>query len=119
MLRNFFSLIRFRWNHSLSRFLVRRVPLDPSQEFVLLVDEARKEWQWTNNMFHEYNDKNLVDQAIYRQSAAERRYVHLLSQANREGIRADLRMIISLNLAAHNNTHGGVGLCRQKYGRLF
>jgi hypothetical protein len=93
--------------------------LDPSQEFVLLVEEARKEWHRTDNFIQEFKDKNLIDQAIYWQSAAERRYVHLLKQAAREGIKADLGIIVSLALTAHNNIKWGVGSCRQKPGKLF
>ncbi|HHT63660.1 MAG: hypothetical protein ACOX4H_09370 [Bacillota bacterium] len=117
MLKKIFSCVWFRWNRLLSRIFVRKAELDPSQEFVLLVDEARKEWQWASGLTREFKENDLIDLAIYWQSAAERRYIHLLKQAYREGIKADLGTIISFALADHNNIQGGAGLWQRKHGR--
>lgn len=110
---------RFWQNFFSGRFFRRRINLDKNQEFVFLVDEARKEWHRTNNFFQEFKDQHLIDQAIFWQSAAEKRYVHLLKQAAREGIKADLETIVFLALADRNKDYGGVGVCQQKFGRLL
>jgi len=107
MLRKLFSSILFCGKRFTSGFFVRKMKLDSNQEYVLLVDEARKEWQWANNLIQEYKEEYLIDQAIYWQSATERRYIHLLKQAAREGIKADPETIVSLALSARNKVYGG------------
>ena len=61
MLKKIFSCVWFRWNRLLSRIFVRKAELDPSQEFVLLVDEARKEWQWASGLTREFKENDLID----------------------------------------------------------
>lgn len=119
MMRKIFSFISFCWDYFISSIFMKKRQLDPSQEYVLLVDEARKEWHWTNALIQEVKEDNLIDQAIYGQSAAERKYVHLLKQAAREGIKADFGTIVFLALADHNKVYWGVGTCQQKYGRSY
>ena len=119
MLRKILAFIWLCWEYMISKIFVEKRQLDPSQEYVFLVDEARKEWHWANNSIQEVKDENLIDQAIYWQSAAERKYVHLLKQAAKEGIKADPRTIVSLALEKHNKIYWGVGICRQKHGKSF
>jgi len=119
MVKKAFSFVRFLRDYFISSIFIQKRQVDPSQEHVFLVDEARKDWHWTNNLIQEVKEDNLIDQAIYWQSAAERKYVHLLKQAAKEGIKADFETIVFLALAEHNNVYGGVGTCKQKYGRSY
>lgn len=119
MLKNIFSRVRF-WGGLISeKLFLMRVKPDAKEEFVLLVEKARKEWHWSENHLQEFTDKDLIDQAIFWRSAAERRYVHLLKQASWLGIKADLELVVFLALADRNNLNKGVGACHQRPGRLF
>lgn len=52
------------------------------------VEAAHREWQCARNLFEHASDRDVIDQAIHRMKAAERRYVYLLAEARREGIGA-------------------------------
>lgn len=119
MWRKIFSFILSRWEYFIAGIFISKVKPDPSQEYVLLVDQARREWHWANNFIQEVKGENLVDQAIYCQSAAERKYVYLLKQAAREGIKADFPTIVSLALAAHNKGNWGVRACYKRTGKFY
>ena len=62
--------------------------LDPEgRELVAAVADARGEYQLAVNYFHCVSDPELVEHAVLRLAAAERRYAYLLGQARRAGIR--------------------------------
>ncbi|MEL7563994.1 MAG: DUF2508 family protein [Dehalobacterium sp.] len=119
MIRKILSFVNFLRNYFISSIFIQKRQLNPSQEYVFLVDEARRDWRWANSLIHEAKELNLIDQAIYWQSAAERKYVHLLKQAAQEGIKADFKTVVFLALAEHNEIYWGVGPCKQKCGRSY
>lgn len=80
-------------------------PGDPARQYVLLVNKVRQEWQWAEKTYHEVTETDLVDQVIYWQSAAERKYIHLLKKARQEGITADFETIAYLALIARNKSY--------------
>ncbi|MBC7344580.1 MAG: DUF2508 family protein [Clostridia bacterium] len=58
------------------------------QELILtMVAEARKQWLYTQKMFEEVTEPDLIDQLIYEMQAAERRYAHLLKKAREDKAR--------------------------------
>ncbi|ATW26430.1 DUF2508 family protein [Candidatus Formimonas warabiya] len=105
------------WNRWYDRQWYWKKPLDKNQEYVLLVEEARKEWQWANQLVKEVKEKNLIDQAIYWQSAAERKYVYLLKQAAQEGVRADFGLIVYMALTDRRINNWGVRTCQTTSGK--
>lgn len=119
MMRKIFSIIRFWLDNLMSNIFIQKRKIDPNQEYILLVDKARKDWHWANKLIQEVKDDNLIDQIIYEQSAAERKYVYLLKKAAGEGIKADLETIVFLALAERNKVYKGVGMCKQNYGRSY
>lgn len=75
--------MRFYIN-KVKKILARPEPAVPLLE---AVDRARREWQ---ESWRELDtaEGSLVDYVIYKMNAAERRYVSLLGQAKREGLKA-------------------------------
>lgn len=118
-MRKIVSIIRFWWDNLMSNIFIQKRKINPNQEYVFLVDKARKDWHWANKLIQEVRDDNLIDQTIYAQSAAERKYVYLLKEAAREGIKADLETMVFLALAERNKAYKGVGMCNQNCGRLY
>ncbi|GAW93631.1 YaaL family protein [Calderihabitans maritimus] len=51
-----------------------------------VIERAHAEWLAAKNFFEEVTDPDLVDEAIYRLEATEKRYMHLLRQAKQEQI---------------------------------
>ena len=58
---------------------------DASSELGLIA-EAHREWMSARAMFEQVSDPELVDQAIHRMTAAEKRYIYLWKQARQAGI---------------------------------
>lgn len=119
MFKKIISFISNCWSAFVGSIFIQKMRLDPNQEYVLLVDQARKEWLWANKMIHQAKEPELIDQAIFWQSAAERKYVHLLKEAAREGIKVDFEIIVYMALAERNKYCWGVGICQRNYGRSF
>ena len=57
------------------------------RELVAAVTDAHREYQQALNYFHHVAEAELVDHAVLRLAAAERRYTYLLRQARAAGIR--------------------------------
>ena len=55
----------------------------------VLVDQARREWQAARSLFENVSEPELIDHAIHRMTAAERRYMFLVREARRSGITED------------------------------
>ena len=53
----------------------------PAQD--VLVDKARQEWQAAQSLFNNVIEKDLIDHAIFKMNAAERRYIFLLQETRR------------------------------------
>ncbi|SMB87045.1 Protein of unknown function [Desulfonispora thiosulfatigenes DSM 11270] len=51
-----------------------------------VVEEAKRDWEDAQNLFKEVTDPLLVEHAIHRLDAAERKYMYLLDAAGREQI---------------------------------
>ena len=61
-----------------------------------LVDQARREWLAARALFESVSDPELVDHAIHRMVAAERRHMFLLKEARRSGLsEEDLRQLVT------------------------
>lgn len=118
-MRRIVTILRFWLDNLMSNIFIQKQKINPSQEYVFLVDKARKDWHWANKLIQEVKDDNLIDQTIYEQSAAERKYVYLLKKAARDGIKADLETLVFLALAERNNAYRGVGMCNRNYGRSY
>lgn len=62
--------------------------MDPEhRELVAAVRDARREYVQAEACFHDAVEPELVDHAVLRLAAAERRYTYLLAQARRAGLR--------------------------------
>lgn len=46
-----------------------------------LVAQARQEWQEAQTLFNQVKEDDLIDYAIYKMKAAERRYIFLLHES--------------------------------------
>lgn len=57
------------------------------RDLVAAVSDARSEYQQAMNYFHNVSGAELVEHAVLRLAAAERRYTYLLGQARRAGVR--------------------------------
>lgn len=72
------------------RFRNRKmVPPDDQErenELVEQIELARKEWDLAKCQLDQMSEPELVDYAIYRLQAAERRYMYLLKKADENGI---------------------------------
>jgi len=56
-------------------------------ELLEAVAQAHREWETAKSFFETVTDPDLIDYAIYRIAAAQRRYAYLLRQAKQEGVR--------------------------------
>lgn len=45
-----------------------------------LIEQAHREWQAARALFEQVSDPELIDQAIHRLTATEKRYVYLLKR---------------------------------------
>ncbi len=59
----------------------------PAQD--VLVEKARQEWQAAQFLFNNVIEKNLIDHAIFKMNAAERRYIFLLQETR--SLRTDMQ----------------------------
>ncbi|HEY8416433.1 MAG TPA: YaaL family protein [Limnochordales bacterium] len=53
------------------------------------VETARREWQAARNLLDNVTDPRLIDYAIFAAGAAEKRYMYLLDEARRQGLRVE------------------------------
>lgn len=61
-----------------------------TDDFELLVEQARQEWLNAKSYFDNVVDPDLVDYAVYSVEAAERKYMYLLKKARiPDGVQAD------------------------------
>lgn len=54
-----------------------------------VIDEAKLEWQRAMMYLDSVTDPDLVDHAIYSMEAAEKKYIYLLKQAKKDGLKAE------------------------------
>jgi len=76
------NIIRFKQQFLPSEILDDDIEKAPS--LVEMVNNAKEEWVDAKKFFEEVTDPALIDHAIYRIEAAERKYVYLLKLANDE-----------------------------------
>lgn len=60
---------------------------DQPQPLTKAIEEAKQDWYWAKTYFNFVSDHDLVDYAIYRIDAAEKKYMYLLKKARQEGLR--------------------------------
>jgi len=53
------------------------------------VENARREWQAARELLDNVTDPHLIDYAILAAGAAEKRYMYLLEEARRQGVRVE------------------------------
>lgn len=94
-----FNSLKYKKIHQvISQFIkniiryIKNIMLLQQQETVMpLLNEeitkAYKEWVDAKKVFEEINDE-LVDYAVFRLNAAERRYMYLLNEAKKSGMNA-------------------------------
>lgn len=51
-----------------------------SDEALVNIESAKKEWEDAKNIFENVSQPDLVDYAIYKVEAAEQKYIYLLKQ---------------------------------------
>lgn len=56
------------------------------EELVIQIDKARKEWNVAQSQLDQMSDPELIDYAVYRLKAAEKRYMYLLKKAEQKGV---------------------------------
>lgn len=77
------------------------------EELVALAEaikEAREEWLAAQRFFAEVTEPDLVDQAIYRLEAAERRYMYLWKVVRNEGQAAGTKKLPEMAPSASNES---------------
>ena len=55
------------------------------RELLRAIVQAKKEWHEARNMFNQVNHPDLIDHAIYKVEAAEKKYTYLLKEAKKLG----------------------------------
>jgi hemerythrin superfamily protein len=58
------------------------------RELLEAVEEAHREWDTAKALFENVTDSDLVDYASFQINAAQRRYMYLLRQAQKKGLKA-------------------------------
>ncbi len=53
---------------------------ESSKDEIIIIENAKKEWEDAKNIFENVSEPDLVDYAIYKVEAAEQKYVYLLKQ---------------------------------------
>ncbi|MGF7186495.1 hypothetical protein GGQ84_002607 [Desulfitispora alkaliphila] len=48
------------------------------------LEEAKREWKIANQYFNQVTDEKLIDYAIHRMEAAERRYMYLMEEMRKQ-----------------------------------
>lgn len=56
------------------------------EELVEQIDKAREEWDLARCQLDQMSEPELIDYAVYRLQAAEKRYMYLLKKAEKKGI---------------------------------
>jgi len=64
-------------------------PREERTKLVEAVENARREWQAARNLLDNVTDPRLIDYAIFAAGAAEKRYMYLLDEARRQGLRVE------------------------------
>ena|SRR5690554_2775306 len=59
---------------------------EEKRAFILLVDQAKADWERAKGYFEEVSHPDLVDLAIHRMEAAKIFYIYLIKEAKRKGI---------------------------------
>ncbi|GFN21689.1 MAG: YaaL family protein [Thermoanaerobacteraceae bacterium] len=61
----------------------KELPADV-EVLVVALKEAQQEWMEAQNLFSEVTEPDLVDQAIYRLQAAERKFMYLYKEVQQK-----------------------------------
>lgn len=70
------------------RHLTKRNKYTTEQKYLLqAIEKAREEIKIAREYFNEVKDPRLIDYAIYREEAAKAKYVYLLNEAKKSGLR--------------------------------
>ncbi|WP_427337671.1 YaaL family protein [Caloranaerobacter sp. DY30410] len=60
------------------------------EEFFKTLKEAHFEWKEAENYFQNVTDPDLIDFAIYNMEAAKTKYIYLLKEARKKGIKTSV-----------------------------
>lgn len=66
---------------------------EQEKELVLQIDKAREEWDMAKCQLDQMNEPELIDYAVYRLKAAEKRYMYLLKKAEQKGISRSVSLL--------------------------
>ena len=61
-------------------------PETEDEKLISSIKAAHSDWQRAESMFHEVNDPDLIDHAIYDVMAAKTKYIYLLKTAKNKGL---------------------------------
>lgn len=50
-----------------------------------IIEQARSEWEDAQKYYNSVTDSDLIDHAVFRIQAAEKRYMYLMKKARQEG----------------------------------
>lgn len=72
----------------IASYLTKKSKYTAEQKRLLnAVDKAREDLNIARSYFNSVNDPRLVDYAIYMEEAAKARYMYLLNEAKKDGLR--------------------------------
>lgn len=74
--------------HFITKNLVSKK--DENKEFIQNLKKAHWDWQKSQIFFQNVSDPDLVDYAIYKMEASRLKYIYLLKQARKKGIKAKI-----------------------------
>ena len=75
------------WNRLLGGLMPPGETAAPPPSLAEAVESARQEWLSAQRYYNSVSDEDLVDHAVYLMQASEKKYMYLLKQARRQGIR--------------------------------
>lgn len=75
------AFFRFR-----NREIMPPTEKERNHELVEQIDKAKKEWDTAQHQLEQMSEPELIDYAVYRLQAAERRYMYLLKKASEKGV---------------------------------
>lgn len=79
----------------IARYLIKKSKYTEEQRQLLKsVDKAREDLNVARQYFNTVNDPRLVDYAIYMEEAAKAKYMYLLNEAKKAGLKVQADTII-------------------------
>lgn len=94
------ALIRKKiYQFHLNKFIHSGKATALNREYIKLVESARREWLWANQLAAETTAADLIDQVLFYQAAAKQCYFYLLQKAGEDDLHADAEMVTYLTFS--------------------